>query len=195
VRRGRLVVGVSGGSGPVMAVHLLQALRAHSELELHLILTQAAVRTLQLEAPEWPLESVRALADCVHDVRDVAAAPASGSWRSEGMVVIPASMHTCAAIAHSLADNLLLRAADVHLKERRPLIVVPRETPLHLGHLRTLVTLAELGSTVVPPMPAFYTKPKTIEDLLAQVSGKVLDLLGIDHQLTQRWAGPQAHEC
>lgn len=194
MQRGRLVIGVSGGSGPVMAVHLLRALRAHTELELHLILSHAAVRTLQIEAPELSLDEVRALADCVHDFRDVAAAPASGSWRCQGMVVIPASMHTCAAIAHSLADNLLVRAADVNLKERRKVIIVPRETPLHLGHLRTLATLAEIGAIVVPPMPAFYARPKTIEDVLAQLSGKVLDLLGIDHQLGKRWSGPEPHD-
>ncbi|MSR75579.1 MAG: UbiX family flavin prenyltransferase [Planctomycetes bacterium] len=191
--RDRWIVGISGGSGPVMGIRLLQALRQYSSGEVHLVVTPSAVRTLQIEAPEWSLDSLKALAHVVHDFKDVAAAPASGTWKAQGMAVIPASMHTCAAIAHSLADNLLVRAADVCLKERRRLVIVPRETPLHLGHLRTLVTLAELGASIVPPMPGFYTRPKTIDDVINQVVGKVLDQLGIDHDIAPRWEGPQTH--
>lgn len=188
--RERLLIGISGGSGPILGIRLLQALRQLSAAELHLVITPAAVRTLQIETPDWRLDAVKALAHVVHDIRDVAAAPASGTWRCAGMVVIPASMHTCAAIAHSLADNLLVRAADVCLKERRRLILVPRETPLHLGHLRTLTTLAELGASIVPPMPGFYTRPATVDDIIAQVVGKVLDQLGIEHDVAPRWQGP-----
>ena len=173
-----------------MGIRLLQALRQYSSGEVHLVITPAAVRTLQVEAVEWRLDAVKALAHVVHDFKDVAAAPASGTWKAAGMAVVPASMHTCAAIAHSLADNLLVRAADVCLKERRRLVIVPRETPLHLGHLRTLATWAELGASIVPPMPGFYTRPKTIDDVINQIVGKVLDQLGIDHDVAPRWEGP-----
>ena len=188
--RERWLVGISGGSGPIMGIRLLQALRQYSSGEVHLVITPAAVRTLQVEAVEWRLDAVKALAHVVHDFKDVAAAPASGTWKAAGMAVVPASMHACAAIAHSLADNLLVRAADVCLKERRRLVIVPRETPLHLGHLRTLATLAELGASIVPPMPGFYTRPKTIDDVINQIVGKVLDQLGIDHDVAPRWEGP-----
>jgi 4-hydroxy-3-polyprenylbenzoate decarboxylase len=186
----RLVVGVSGGSGPIMAVRLLQFLHERAIFEVHLVATPAAVRTLSLESPEWPWERVKDLAQVVHDPRDVAAAISSGSFRTRGMVVIPASMNTVSAIASGIASNLLVRAADVTLKERRTLVVVPRETPLHLGHLRSMVQLAEMGACVLPPMVAFYHRPRSVQDVIDHVVGKVLDQFGIDHDLFRRWEGP-----
>ena len=189
-----LLVGISGGSGPILGVRLLEVLRELGGIETHLIASPSAIRTLALETPEWPWERARPLASHEHDHRDIAAAPASGSFRTMGMVVIPASMHTAAAIAYCQADNLLVRAADVTLKERRPLIVVPRESPWHLGHLRALTQLAEIGGTIVPPVLGFYHQPRTMTDLIDLVIGKVLDLLSIDHSLTKRWSGPPASD-
>jgi 4-hydroxy-3-polyprenylbenzoate decarboxylase len=188
----RIVVGLSGGSGPILGVRLLQVLRESADIETHLVATPAAVRTLAIESPDWPWERVRDLAHRVHDYRDLAAPLSSGSFTTAGMVVMPASMNTSAGIATGRADNLLLRAADVTLKERRLLVVVPRETPLHLGHLRTLASLAELGAAVVPPMLAFYHRPRCVEDLIDHVVGKVLDLLAVPHALVPRWEGPRA---
>lgn len=185
--RERWIVGISGGSGPVLAVRLLRELRRHPGFEVHLVATPAALRTLAIESPEWPWERVRELAHVVHDHRDVAASISSGSFPVRGMAVIPASMHTVSAIAYGLADNLLVRAADVTLKERRNLVVVPRETPLHLGHLKAMTRLAEIGARVVPPMVAFYHRPKSVEDIVDHVAGKVLDQLGIAHELFPRW--------
>ena len=188
----RILVGLSGGSGPIMGVHLLRALRARPQLEIHLIATAAALRTLALENPEISYADVKALAHYVHDVKDIAASPASGSYPMEAMVVIPASMHTVASMAHGIADNLLLRCADVFLKERRNLIVVPRETPLHLGHLRNMATLAEYGACILPPMVAFYHHPKTVEDIIGHTVGKVLDQLRLPQDQFPPWEGPRS---
>jgi 4-hydroxy-3-polyprenylbenzoate decarboxylase len=160
------------------------------EVETHLIMSRAARQTIALET-DWDTAKVDGLADVVHKFRDITAAPSSGSFRLDAMVVVPCSMKTMAGIAHSLSDNLLVRAADVALKERRPLIVAPRETPLHLGHLRTMVQLAEMGAVLVPPMPAFYQRPVTIDDIVNQTVGRMLDLLGIEpaEELFSRWRG------
>ncbi|WGW14136.1 UbiX family flavin prenyltransferase [Saxibacter everestensis] len=189
--RDRLVVGISGASAPHLAVHLLESLRRLGTVETHLVISKAANRTIELETG-LPIEDVRALADHVHRRDDIAASIASGSFPVLGMVVVPCSMRTVAAIAHGYADGLLPRAADVCLKERRPLVLVARETPLSLIHLRNLVTVTEAGATVLPPMPAFYHAPQTIDDLLGHLSGKILDQFGIDHDLYPRWQGPPA---
>ena len=186
----RFVVGISGASAPHLGIRILEALRATPGVESHLIVTRGAVRTLQLEAPEWPLDRVKALAHVVHEDGDLAASISSGSFRHDGMVIAPASMKTCGNLAYGNASNLLVRAADVTLKERRPLVLVPRESPLHLGHLRTLVALAETGAIIVPPMLAMYHEPKTVGDMLDHVVGKVLDLFGVEHALFKRWVGP-----
>lgn len=186
----RFVVGITGASAPRLGVRLLEALRAAGGVEIHLIVTRGALRTFALEEPDLPLEKVRALADRVHDDADLAAAPASGSFRHDGMAVVPASMKTCGALAHGVTDGLVVRAADVALKERRPLVLAPRESPLHLGHLRTLATLAELGAAIVPPMIATYHAPRSIDDLIDHAVGKALDLLGVEHALYKRWEGP-----
>jgi 4-hydroxy-3-polyprenylbenzoate decarboxylase len=186
----RLVIGISGASGPLYGIRLLQVLRDMGEVETHLVLSAAAHQTIAIEAPEWSVREVRALAHHTYEPRNMAAAISSGSFRTVGMVVAPCSMKTLAAIAHGLSDDLIARAADVTLKERRPLILLPRETPLHLGHLRNMVAVTEMGGVVLPPVPAFYHQPRTVMDLVDHTLGKVLDLLAIEHSLFSRWEGP-----
>jgi 4-hydroxy-3-polyprenylbenzoate decarboxylase len=189
----RLLVGMSGASGVVHGVRLLEVLGAVPDVETHLVMTPAARETVGLETDREPKE-VENLADVVHRFGDIAAGPSSGSFRLDAMIVVPCSMKTLAAIAYSLSDNLLVRAADVALKERRPLVLAPRETPLHLGHLRTMVRLAELGAVLAPPMPAFYHRPETVEEIVDQTVNRLLDLLRIElpEDLFRRWRGGQA---
>ena len=186
----RLLVGISGASGAVYGVRLLEVLHDLPEVETHLVTTPAARETIRLETGRDPRE-VDELADVVHRYGDIAAGPSSGSFRLDAMVVVPCSMKTLSAIAYSLSDNLLVRAADVALKERRPLILAPRETPLHLGHLRTLVRLAELGAVIAPPMPAFYHRPESVADIVDQTVNRLTDLLGLElpEDLFRRWRG------
>jgi polyprenyl P-hydroxybenzoate/phenylacrylic acid decarboxylase-like protein len=185
----RLVVGITGASAPHLGIHLLRTLRRLGTVETHLVISQAAHRTIELETGMRPAE-VAALADVVHRRGDIAAAVASGSFPTLGMAVVPCSMKTLAAVAHGYGDDLLTRAADVCLKERRPLVLVARETPLSLVHLRNMVAVTEAGATVLPPMPAFYQRPSSVEDVLAHLSGKVLDQFGIEHDVYPRWHGP-----
>ena len=187
----RIILGITGASAVIYGIRLLQELKKRPDVETHLILSRAAGVTIRLECPEWELEAVRALADVAHKEMDIAASIASGSFPVEAMVVVPASMKTVAQIATGTGETLLHRAADVTLKERRPLIVVPRETPMHLGHLRNLTTLAELGAVIVPPMVAFYQKPETLDDMIDHTVGKLLDLLRVEHDLYRRWEGPE----
>lgn len=189
----RLVVGVSGASGVIYAIRLLETLRAVETIETHLVISNSAKQTIALET-DYAVEYVQALATRVYRFNDVAAAISSGSFQTRGMVVIPCSMKTLSSIAHSFGENLLARAADVTLKERRRLVIVPRETPLHLGHLRLLTTVAELGAIVMPPMPAFYHRPQTIDDIVNQTVNRALDLLDIElpQDLFARWTGPHA---
>ena len=184
--RRRLVVGISGSSGPQYGIALLRTLQSLRSIETHLVLSSGAGRTSVLEAGLDPAE-VCGLADVVHDAQDLAAPISSGSFLTIGMVVAPCSMKTLAAIAHGYSDSLLSRAADVTLKERRPLVLVTRETPLSLVHLRNMVAVTEAGATVLPPMPAFYHHPQSIDDLVAQTVGKVLDQFGIEHRTFRRW--------
>ncbi len=183
-----VIVGISGATGIAYGVELLRALQQLQQ-PAHLVLTEMAIRTLKLET-DYALEDVRALAHTVHSCRDLAAPIASGSFRCRGMVVVPCSVKTLSAIANGFSQNLLLRAADVTMKERRPLILVFRETPLHLGHLRLMTQATECGAIIQPPMPAFYTRPQTVMDIVHQTIARSLDLLGIDHNLVPRWAGP-----
>jgi len=164
----------------------LQVLSAYPAVETHLVVTGAAWKTIAAET-KYTVEQVSALSRYVYDPADLGAGPASGSFGADGMVVVPCSMKTASAIAHSYSDNLLVRAADVTLKEKRKLVVVPRETPLHLGHLRILAVLAEMGAVVLPPMPAFYHRPRSIEDVVDHTVGKILDQLSIEHALFRRW--------
>jgi polyprenyl P-hydroxybenzoate/phenylacrylic acid decarboxylase-like protein len=184
--RRRLVVGISGASAPQLGITLLEALRELDSVETHLVLSSGAHRTIELET-DLSSAQVEALADVVYRPSDLAAAISSGSFITAGMVVIPCSMRSLGAIATGNTGDLLSRAADVTLKERRPLVLVPRETPLNLIHIRNLETVTLAGATVLPPMPAFYHRPKTIDDLLRHIAGKVLDQFGIEHALFNRW--------
>ena len=187
----KLIVGLSGSSGVIYGIRLLEVLRGIPEVESHLILSKGAELTLRLETP-YSIDEVKSLADVSYDPGNLAAAVSSGSFRVSGMVVMPCSMKSLAQIALSLNDNLLTRAADVTLKERRKLVLVPRETPLHLGHLRHMTAVTEMGGVILPPAPSFYHAPKTIMDLVDQTVGKVLDQFGIEHRLFQRWGGDDA---
>jgi flavin prenyltransferase len=183
----RLVIGISGASGPIYGVRLLEVLSSYSEWEKHLILTDSAEETIRYELPGWNRKKVEKLADYVHHSTNLAAPISSGSFQTEGMVVIPCSMKTLGNIAYTTGGDLLCRAADVTLKERRQLVIVPRETPLHLGHLRNMVSTTEMGAVILPPVPAFYHQPKSIEDLTDHTIGKILDLFKIKHNLFKRW--------
>lgn len=183
----RLVVGISGSSSPIYGIRTLEAL-ADAGVETHLVISRGAQRTIALETT-WTIKKVQALAAVVYDEQDMAAAISSGSFHTDGMVVAPCSMKTVSAIAYSFVTDLLIRAADVTLKEGRKLVLVPRETPLHLGHLRNLVRAAEIGAVILPPVPAFYHTPKTIDDLINQTVGKVLDQFNVPHTLFRRWTG------
>ena len=182
---------MSGASGVIYGIRLLEVLRAVDDIETHLVLSGAARQTIALET-DYSLPDVEALADVTYRIGDIAAAISSGSYHTIGMVVIPCTMKTLAGIALSLSDNLLLRAADVTLKERRRLVVVARETPLHLGHLRLMTQVAELGGMIMPPMPAFYHRPRSLDDIINQTVNRVLDQFGIvlPEDLFQRWSGP-----
>ena len=186
----RLIIGISGASGAIYGVRLLQVLREVPDIETHLVMSQAARQTLSLET-DLSLRDVQALADVVHDARDIAASISSGSFRTMGMVILPCSMKTLSGIVNSYTDGLLTRAADVVLKERRPLVLCVRETPLHLGHLRLMTQAAEIGAVIMPPVPAFYHRPQTIDDIINQTVNRVLDLFNIDlpHELFTRWQG------
>ena len=188
----RIVVGMSGSSGAIFGIRLLEVLQAVSDVETHLIMTVAAGQTIALETDYKPRD-VEKLATNSYKIGDIAASLSSGSFATDGMIVIPCSMKTVAAIAYGYDENLLIRAADVTLKERRRLIVCPRETPLHLGHLRSLTQLAEIGAVVAPLMPAFYGRPNSIADLVDHQVGRLLDLLGIDTEgLAFRWKGAKS---
>jgi 4-hydroxy-3-polyprenylbenzoate decarboxylase len=189
----RLIVGLTGSSGVIFGVRLLEVLKPIPEIETHLILSKGAELTLRLETEKSPAD-VKALTEVVHNPRNLAASISSGSYPVFGMAVIPCSMKSLAQIALSLGDNLLARAADVSLKERRKLVLVPRETPLHLGHLRHMTAITEMGGVILPPMPAFYHSPKTIMDLVDQTVGKVLDQFEIEHDLFRRWGFDQPGE-
>jgi polyprenyl P-hydroxybenzoate/phenylacrylic acid decarboxylase-like protein len=182
----RLVVGVTGSSAPQLAITLLTVIREVPGIEVHLVISRGAERSLTLEAGMKRPE-VEALADVAYEPEDMAASISSGSFRVDGMVIIPCSMNTLASVAAGIADNLIARAADVTLKERRRLVLVPRETPLSLIHIRNMETVTLAGATVLPPVPAFYHKPESIDDLLRHTAGKVLDQFDISHQAFQRW--------
>ncbi|EKS6647908.1 UbiX family flavin prenyltransferase [Enterobacter hormaechei] len=186
----RLIVGISGASGAIYCVRLLQVLRNVPGVETHLVMSQAARQTLSLET-DLSLRDVQALADVVHDARDIAASISSGSFKTAGMVILPCSIKTLSGIVNSYTDTLVTRAADVVLKERRPLVLCVRETPLHLGHLRLMTQAAELGAVIMPPVPAFYHRPQSLDDVINQTVNRVLDQFDIDlpEDLFTRWQG------
>ncbi|HEX4823015.1 MAG TPA: UbiX family flavin prenyltransferase [Candidatus Polarisedimenticolaceae bacterium] len=184
--RQRLIVGMSGASGAIYGIRLLEALRDDTSIETHLILTKPAERTIVEETDRQPA-AVRAIADYVHAPGDIGAPLASGSFATMGMVIVPCSIRTVSAVAYCQADNLLTRAADVTLKEGRKLILVVREAPLHRGHLKAMLEAAENGATIVPPVPAFYTRPQSVSDIVDHTVARILDQLGIANELSARW--------
>jgi 4-hydroxy-3-polyprenylbenzoate decarboxylase len=186
----RLVVGITGASGVIYGIRLLEALKG-SGIESHLVLSRAAEMTIAYETSH-AIKDVKALAHTVYPVADIGAAISSGSFHTLGMAIMPCSMKTLAEIATGVTAMLLSRAADVTLKERRRLVLVPRETPLHLGHLRNMITVTEMGAIVAPPMPGFYAMPQSIDDLVNHTVGRVLDLFGLDTGLVKRWTGRPA---
>jgi polyprenyl P-hydroxybenzoate/phenylacrylic acid decarboxylase-like protein len=186
--RPRLIVGISGASAPQLGHALLRALHQLRTVETHLVVSAGALRTIELELGVG-LEEVQALADVVHDSGDLAAPISSGSFQTMGMAVAPCSMGRLAAIANGSSDDLLARAADVCLKERRRLVLAPREAPLNLIHIRNMEGATLAGATIFPPVPAFYHRPRSIDELLAQIAGRILDQFGIEHDLFARWRG------
>lgn len=183
-----LLVGMTGASGAIYGIELLRALE-RLNVPRHLIVSDIGAHTIAFETG-LSIERVHALADRVHDFGDLAAPVASGSFRTRGMIIAPCSIKTLSAVANSFCQTLMVRAADVTLKERRPLILMVRETPLHAGHLRLMAQAAEMGAVLLPPMPAFYNRPETILDIVHHTVGRALDLVGIDNDLGGRWQGP-----
>ena len=184
----RIVVGISGASGVTYGVRMLELLRK-TKFETHLIISKAGKLNIEIETSYKPGQ-VEAMADFTYDHKDMAASLASGSFLTEGMVVIPCTIKSLSGIANAYNENLLVRAADVTLKEKRKLVLVVRETPLHIGHLRLMTMAAEMGAHLLPPVPSFYHQPKTIEDIIDQTIGKVFDYIGIEHELFNRWGEP-----
>jgi len=184
----RLIVGISGASGVIYGIRLLEMLKQQPDVETHLIVSNSAKRTIQIET-DWSHRDIEALADKVHSNNDIAATISSGSFLTAGMIVAPCSIKTLSGIVHSYGAKLLARAADVVLKERRTLVLMPREVPLHVGHCKLLYEAAQMGIHIVPPMPAFYNHPQTIDDLINYSLGRVMDLFGIDLGIAKRWTG------
>jgi 4-hydroxy-3-polyprenylbenzoate decarboxylase len=184
----RLVVGITGASGSIYGIRLLEVLRGNADVQTHLVISAAGKRTL-VEETRYSVADVEALAHHRYDVKDIGASIASGSFRTGGMVIAPCSIRTAAAIAACHSDTLVSRAADVTLKEGRPLILVVRETPLHLGHLRVLVALAEMGAVVMPPMPAFYNRPSGLDEIVDHTVARILDRLNVAQTLVREWRG------
>lgn len=185
----RIIVGVTGASGAIYPLRLLHRLSARPNVEIHLIVSRAGEKTLYIETGKKTVD-LRALAHYSWALEDISAPLASGSFPTDGMVISPCSIHTMSAIAHGISSNLMIRAADVVLKERRRLVLMIRESPFHLGHLRTMTSLAEMGAIIAPPIPGFYNRPATIEDLVDSNVDRVLDLLGVSDDSVRRWAGP-----
>jgi 4-hydroxy-3-polyprenylbenzoate decarboxylase len=184
----QLIVGMSGASGVVYGIRLLEALRTIDAVETHLVMSESAQVNIAVET-DWAVSDVKALADHVHANKDVAASIASGSFRTEGMIIAPCSIKTLSAVANSYADSLLVRAADVVLKEQRRLVLVPRETPLHTGHCELLLKASQIGAIIAPPMPAHYIKPQSVEELVDHHVGRLLDLFDLESGLVNRWQG------
>jgi len=188
----KLIIGISGASGVVYGVTLLRLLREKG-VETHLIISESGKRNIEIETP-YKAREVGAMATHSYDHRDVGAAPASGSFLTDGMVIVPCTIKTLSGIANSYTDNLLVRAADVTLKEKRKLVLVVRETPLHKGHLRLMTMAADMGAHILPPVPSYYHLPETIEDIIHQTVGKIFDYLQVTHDLFRRWEGKDSRE-
>jgi 4-hydroxy-3-polyprenylbenzoate decarboxylase len=182
-----LVVGITGATGVIYGIRLLEVLKS-LKIETHLVISEAGETTIKYET-EWKVDSVRRLASFSYRLDDMAARISSGSFKTDGMVIAPCTVKTLSALAASYTDNLLIRAGDVTLKERRKLLLVVRETPLHLGHIRNMERVTEMGAIILPPVPAFYTRPKRLSDIVDYTVGKMLDVFNIEHQLFKRWDG------
>ena len=190
----RLIIGMSGSTGIIYGIRLLEILRDMDDVESHLVMSATAKMNVAIET-DTTVKKIEALADVVHSDKDLAASISSGSFKTAGMVVVPCAMKTLSGIVHSYSDSLVVRAADVVLKEYRRLVIVPRETPLHTGHTKLLYEASQLGAIIAPPMPAFYNNPKTIDDLVNHTVGRILDLFELDSGLVKRWSGaPKANE-
>lgn len=187
----RLIVGMSGASGAIYGIRLLEILKDHPEVETHLILSTYGRLNIGLET-DYTVKQVEALANELHSDKNLAASVASGSFKTDAMVIAPCSMKTLSGVVNSYADNLLVRAADVVLKDCRRLVLVPRESPLHVGHAKLIYNAAQMGAVIVPPMPAFYNRPETLDDIINHTIGRILDLLGLEADFVKRWAGVNA---
>lgn len=188
-----LIIGITGASGVIYGIRLLETLATKRDIETHLVISRAGEINIEYET-SWKIQDIKALADFSYDINDVGARLASGSFRNDGMIVVPCTVKTMSALANSYTENLLIRAGDVTLKERRKLVLVVRETPLHIGHIRSMERLSEMGAIIMPPVPSFYHRPKTIQDIIDHTIGKILDIFGIEHQLFQRWSGLSGEE-
>jgi 4-hydroxy-3-polyprenylbenzoate decarboxylase len=183
-----LIVGITGATGSIYGIRLLQVLSGIKGIETHLVVSRAGEKSIEYET-DLTLKDIKALATFSYEIDDIGARLSSGSFKRDGMIIAPCTMKTLSALASSYTDTLLTRAADVTLKERRKLILLVRETPLHIGHLRNMTSLTEMGAIIMPPVPAFYHKPRTIQDIVDHTIGKALDLFDIKHNLFQRWEG------
>jgi 4-hydroxy-3-polyprenylbenzoate decarboxylase len=183
-----LIVGITGATGAIYGIRLLEVLSSIKNVETHLIVSEPAEAIIKYETGR-SIESVKELASFSYDIRDIGAQISSGSFKTDGMIVAPCTVKTMSAIANSYSENLLIRVGDVTLKERRQLLLLVRETPLHVGHIRNMERLCEMGAIIMPPVPAFYHKPQTVQDVIDHTVGKMLDLFGIEHTLFQRWPG------
>ncbi|MBI2819837.1 MAG: UbiX family flavin prenyltransferase [Acidobacteria bacterium] len=188
LQRRRLIIGISGATGAIYGIRMLQILKSAPEVETHLVMSKAAERTITFET-EFTIKQVRDLADASYNIADIGATISSGSFPVEGMIIAPCSMKTLSAVANSFSLDLLSRSADVTLKEGRKLVLLVRESPLHLGHLRLMVQCTEIGATIVPPVPAFYNFPKSLDDIINHTVGRVLDLFRLDVDIVKRWQG------
>lgn len=183
-----IIVGITGATGVIYGIRLLEVLSSIKDVETHLIISEAGETTIKYET-DWSLEAVKKLANYTYDIKDVGARISSGSFQRDGMIIAPCTVKTMAGLANSYNENLIVRTGDVTLKERKKLILALRETPLHLGHIRSMEQLTEMGAIIMPPVPAFYHKPKTIQDIIDHSVGKMLDMVGIKHELFHRWDG------
>jgi 4-hydroxy-3-polyprenylbenzoate decarboxylase len=184
----RVIIGISGASGAIYGIRLLQVLSTIKDVETHLVISGAGEMTIHHET-DWEIEDVKKLASYYYNVSDIGATLSSGSFKRNGMIIAPCSMKTLSALSNSYTDNLITRAGDVTLKEKCKLVLLVRETPLHLGHIENMKKITEMGAIVMPPVPAFYHKPSTLQDVIDHTIGKVLDIFGIEHDLFQRWSG------
>ncbi len=183
-----LIIGITGATGVIYGIRLLEVLSTKKDIETHLIISEAGEINIKYETT-WKIKDIKALADFSYDIKDFGARLASGSFKNDGMIVAPCTIKTMSALANSYTENLLIRAGDVTLKERRRLVLVVRETPLHIGHIRSMERLSEMGAIIMPPVPSFYHRPKTIQDIIDHTIGKILDTFDIEHNLFQRWSG------